>query len=92
MNLQPDYKQHGQTGPYRDVHIKKVPEPTWRRARQNALASGLSSKAYVTWLLDHSEPCEPVGPVGLPHPEPVADYGAAGVIPAADRLTDSSIE
>lgn len=33
------------------VHIRDVPIATWRRARQNALLSGMKFKSYVTKLL-----------------------------------------
>ncbi len=35
----------------RSVHVRDVPIATWRRARQNALLSGLKFKDYVTRLL-----------------------------------------
>lgn len=44
---------------FRDVHIKKVPEPIWRKARHNALASSLSFRDYVIHLLDQCQPCPP---------------------------------
>jgi hypothetical protein len=40
----------------RDVHVKGVPPEIWLRARQNALASGLPFKAYVTRLLAECQP------------------------------------
>jgi hypothetical protein len=43
----------------RDVHIKRVPQAIWLRARQNALASGLAFKEFVIRLLDDSQPYPP---------------------------------
>jgi len=43
-------------GRVRDLHVKRIPESAWLRARQNALQSGLSFKAYVTKVLEHSMP------------------------------------
>jgi hypothetical protein len=50
------------------VHIRGVPEQVWRRARTNALLSGLPFKEYVTLLLAHCDPI-PVATILLPSPE-----------------------
>lgn len=41
---------------HRAVHIRDVPEPIWRHARQVSLESGLSFKAFVIQLLATCEP------------------------------------
>jgi hypothetical protein len=38
------------------VHVRDVPESVWKRARTNALLSGLPFKVYVTRLLADSAP------------------------------------
>jgi hypothetical protein len=43
----------------RDVHIKRVPQAIWLRARQNALVSGLAFKEFVIRLLHDSQPYPP---------------------------------
>lgn len=40
----------------RDLHVKGVPEPIWRRARCNATNSGMTFKDYMIALLESSEP------------------------------------
>lgn len=40
----------------RDLHVKGVPEPIWRRARCNATNSGMSFKDYMIAVLETSEP------------------------------------
>jgi hypothetical protein len=40
----------------RSVHIRDVAEPTWRRARTNAILSGMSFKEFVARLLAESKP------------------------------------
>src|SRR5689334_16480321 len=49
----------------RDVHIKRVPESIWLRARQNALQSGLPFKDFVIRLLAQSEPFQLERPLQL---------------------------
>ena len=44
------------------VNIRGVPKAIWRRARANALQSGLPFKAYVIKLLERSEPIPPEPP------------------------------
>jgi hypothetical protein len=41
------------------VNIRGVPKSIWRRARANALQSGLPFKVYVIKLLERSEPIPP---------------------------------
>jgi hypothetical protein len=41
------------------VNIRGVPKAVWRRARANALQSGLPFKVYVIKLLERSEPIPP---------------------------------
>ena len=41
------------------VNIRGVPKAVWRRARANALHSGLPFKVYVIKLLERSEPIQP---------------------------------
>jgi hypothetical protein len=43
----------------RDVHVKRVPEAIWLRARQNALVSGLAFKDYLIRVLEQCEPFPP---------------------------------
>lgn len=44
------------------VNIRGVPKAVWRRARANALQSGLPFKLYVIKLLERSEPLPPSTP------------------------------
>lgn len=49
-----------------NVYVRGVPQPIWRRARQNALLSGIPFKDFVIRLLAESEPFTPP----LPPPQP----------------------
>jgi len=55
-NIQPRNDEAGR--PARSVHVKQVPVAIWCKARQNALASGLSFKDYVIQLLASSGPVQ----------------------------------
>ncbi len=39
----------------KDIHVKNVPVNTWRKARQQALATDMSFRDFVIRLLDHCE-------------------------------------
>ena len=49
----------GSTAETCGVNIRGVPKAVWRRARANALQSGLPFKVYVIKLLERSEPIPP---------------------------------
>lgn len=43
----------------RGVHVRRVPTPIWRRARENALRSGIPFREFVIAVLARCEPLEP---------------------------------
>lgn len=55
--LQPTLQpRHRHSRGERSLHVRRVPEGTWRRARVNSQLSGLSLREYVIELLNTSEP------------------------------------
>lgn len=53
-NLVQPRHQHDRTT--RGIHIRRVPSDVWRRARTNALRSGLPFREFVIALLAECEP------------------------------------
>jgi hypothetical protein len=61
----PDQKALAEEEDTCGINIRGVPRSVWRRARQNALTSGLPFKVYLIRLLEKSEPlpAQPSRPV-----------------------------
>ena len=58
----------------RSLHVNKIPQNAWRRARRNAVDSGMSFRDYVISLLTscQPQPATIVGPTAVAKPEPPA--------------------
>lgn len=55
--LQPTLQpRHRHSRGERSLHVRRVPEDTWRRARVNSQLSGLSLREFVIAVLDMCEP------------------------------------
>lgn len=51
----------------KNLHVKRVPAQVWRRARRNALDSGVAFGDYVIGLLATCQPTSTVGTAPKPN-------------------------
>lgn len=71
------------TEPMRSIGVKRLPQSTWLRCKQNALLSNLSLTDFIIRVLDQSTPYPPTGPYGKGRPRPSTRPLTSGCAPSA---------